>query len=197
MAYTQSELSGPVQFGDDVKKWFYDAEDAGDSFATVTASGYFNNFDDSIRMTVDDIIEVKTSAGVFDLQVTAISSTGGPTTTTYVGGDYPVESATSGAISGFGLTILAGAVTGNEKVYMLPGPTRAGQRKSVLVNTATDHSIVSTGTYAFGSTGETSITMIGAIGAQGKAGVELLAVSTTQYVIVGHVVPTTGFISST
>lgn len=196
MAYTQAELSGPVQYGDDKKKFYYDAEDAGDSFATVIASGYFNNDDDDIRMEVDDQIEVKTSAGVYLLQVTA--STGGAVTTTYVGGDYPVETAsTSADLSAFGLSILNGSATGNEKIYVLPTPTRAGQRKSLIAQTATDHSVTTTGGFFFGSTGEQSITMIGAAGAAGKGSVELLAVTTTQMIIIGQSSPSTGEVSST
>jgi hypothetical protein len=196
MAYTQAELSGPVQFGDDKKKFFYDAQDAGDSFATVIASGYFNNDDDAIRMAVEDTIEVKTSAGVFLLQVTA--STGGAVTTTYVGGDVPVETATTAAdLSPFGLSLLSGTATGNEKIYVLPAPTRAGQKKSLIAMTATDHSVTTTGGYFFGSTGEQSITMIGAVGALGKGSAELLAVTTTQMIVINQSSPSTGEVTST
>jgi hypothetical protein len=196
MAYTQAELSGPVQFGDDKKKFHYDAENASDSLATVIASGYFNNTDDAIRMEVDDQIEVKTSAGLYLLQVTA--STGGAVTTTYIGGDYPVESATTAAdLSAFGLSLLSGGVTGNEKIYVLPTPTRAGQRKSLIAMTATDHSVTTTGGFFFGSTGEQSITLIGAVGAAGKGSCELLAVSTTQMIIIGQSSPSTGEVTST
>lgn len=196
MAYTQAELSGPIQYGDDKKKFFYDAEDAGDSFATVVASGYFNNSDDEIRMEVNDLIEVKTSAGQYVLQVTA--STGGAVTTTYVGGDAPVETAsTSADLSGYGLSLLAGSATGNEKIYVLPTPIRAGQRKSLIATTATDHSVTSTGGFYFGTTGEASLTLIGAAGAVGGASVELLAVTTTQYIVIGKSSPSTGEITST
>jgi len=182
MAYTVAELSGPVQYGDDKKKWFYDASDVPDSFATCTAAGYFNNNDDAIRMSVDDLIELKTTQGQYLLQVTA--STGGAVSVAYVGGDYPVESATtSAALSGYGLSLLAGSATGNEKIYNLPAPVRIGQRKSLIATTATDHTVQSTGGYTFGSTSADRITMIGQTGVLLNPGMELIAVSTTRYLV--------------
>jgi len=196
MAYTKAELSGPVQFGDDKKKFFYDASDVPDSLATVLTAGYFNNSDDEIRMEVDDMITVKTTQGQYELQVTA--STGGAVSTELVGGDYPVESGTtSAALNGYGLSLLAGSATGNEKIYNLPGPSRIGQRKSLIAATATDHTVQSTGGYKFGTTGQDRLTLIGSATAQTMTCVELLAVTTTQYVIVASQIPSTGQITST
>lgn len=190
MAYTQAELSGPVQLGDDKKMFFYDAEDASDSIASVLASGYFNNSDDDIRMAVNDLIQVKTSAGQYMLQVTA--STGGAVTTHLVSGnDAPVETgSTSAQLSGYGLSVLAGSATGNEKIYRLPAPTRIGQRKSLLASTATDHSVISTGGWTYYPSGNSSITLIG--DATLGASVELVARSTTQWVVMGFTLASTG-----
>lgn len=183
MAYTVAELSGPVQFGDDKKLFFYDASDASDALATVLASGYFNNSDDAIRFTVDDLVQVRTSAGQYLLQVT--SSTGGAVGTTLVGGDVPVETgATSAALSGYGFSVLA-ATTSAARQYRLPAPTRAGQVKHLLATTATNHIVTSTGSYTFGSTGATAITLVG--NAKLGAGVTLIAKSTTQYLVIGMV----------
>ena len=180
MAYTAAELSGPVQLGDDKKIFFYDAEDSSDSLATVLASGYFNNSDDNIRLEVNDLIQVKTSAGQYMLQVT--SSTGGAVGTTLVAGDTPVETATTSVqLSGYGVSVLSKTATGGNYIYQLAGPTRAGQRKLLLATSATDHVVTSTGGYKFGSTGATALTITG--NAKLGAGVELIAASTTQYLI--------------
>ena len=177
MAYTAADLSGPVQLGDDKKIFFYDAQDAGDSLATVLASGYFNNFDDSIRMTVDDLVQVRTSAGQYTLQVT--SSTGGAVGTTLVDGDIPVETgATSAQLSGYGLSVLTGTTGGT---YRLAAPTRAGQTKIILNVAAVADVISSTGGFTFGTTGALAITITG--NAKLGAGVELIARSTTQYLV--------------
>lgn len=182
MAYTAAELSGPVQLGDDKKIFFYDAEDASDSLATVLASGYFNNSDDNIRMAVNDLIQVKTSAGQYMLQVT--SSTGGAVGTTYVGGDTPVESGTTSAsLLGFGLSELD-VSTGAQRIYTLPKPTRAGQTKHLLATNVTVHTVATTGA-SIGSTGGQSLSLTGNVTV--GAGVTLVAKSTTQYLVVGMV----------
>jgi hypothetical protein len=183
MAYTKAELSGPVQFGEDKKIFFYDAEDASDSLATVLASGYFNNTDDDIRMAVNDTIQVKTSAGQYMLQVT--SSTGGAVGTTLTGGDVPVETGnTSVNLLGYGLSTLTPGT------YILDAPTRAGQIKRLLCSSSTGAAIVtSTGGYTIGTTGGGSVTITGTAGV--CAGVELIAASTTQYLISGIVETTT------
>jgi len=189
MAYTAADLSGPVQFGDDKKLFFYDANDASDTLATVLASGFFNNSDDDIRLAVDDLIQVRTSAGQYLLQVT--SSTGGAVGTTLVGGDVPVETgATSAQLSGFGMSVLAAAATGNEKIYRLPAPTRIGQRKYLLASVTTDHSVISTGGWTYYPSGNSSITLIG--NADLGASVELVARSTTQWVVMGYTLASTG-----
>lgn len=193
MAYTAADLSGPVQLGDDKKIFFYDANDASDSLATVLASGFFNNSDDNIRFAVDDLIEVRTSAGQYMLQVT--SSTGGAVATTLVRGDVPVETgATSAQLSGYGLSVLA-PTTGAQRIYRLPAPTRAGQVKVLLATSGTKHTITSTGGFKFGSTGAAALSIVG--NATLGAGVKLIARSTTQYLVAGMVEASTqGEISS-
>lgn len=193
MAFTASDLSGPVQLGDDKKIFFYDANDASDAIATVLASGFFNNSDDNIRMAVDDLIQVRTAAGQFLLQVT--SSTGGAVGTTLVSGDVPVETgATSAQLSGYGLSVLA-AAAGAQRIYRLPAPTRAGQVKQLLATTATKHTVTSTGGYTFGSTDATALSIVG--NATLGAGVTLIARSTTQYLVASIVEASTqGEISS-
>lgn len=188
MAYTQAELSGPVQLGDDKKLFFYDAEDASDSFATVVASGYFNNDDDNIRMEVNDLIQVKTSAGQYLLQVT--SSTGGAVGTTLISGDIPVEAGnTSAQLSGYGLSYLDGGT------YTMAGPTRAGQTKYLVMQTTTGNAVItSTGSYTIGTTGGAALTISGAAGVGG--GVVLIAASSTQYLLAATSYGTTGNIST-
>ena len=45
MAYTQAELSGPLLLGDDKSIYYYDAEDASDSFGTVAVAGTYVELD--------------------------------------------------------------------------------------------------------------------------------------------------------
>jgi len=181
MAYTAAELSGPLQLGDDKKLFFYDGSDSSDSLATVMASGYFNNNDDEIRMAVDDLIIAKGSDGTAMLMVTA--STGGAVTTHLVSGnDVPIETGTTSAgLSGYGVSVLS-ATTGAQRIYALTAPTRAGQKKTLLATTTTVHTVTSTGDFVFGTTGATSVSIIGLASADAR-GCDLVAVSTTQYLL--------------
>ena len=192
MAYTQAELSGPLQLGDDKKLFFYDGSDASDSLSTIMAAGYFNNTDDSIRMAVDDLIIVKGSSGTATLQVTAVTS--GSVTTKLVSGDDPIETGTTSvSLSGFGTSILS-ASTGGARNYRLPAPVTAGQRKTLIVTTTTNHIITSTGGYTLGTTGGSSIQVVGVEAGLGRF-VSLVAASTTQYLICGMSAPSTGIIT--
>lgn len=195
MAYTQAELSGPVNFGDDKKVFFYDGNDASDTIKTISTAGYFNNTDDAIRFAVEDLIFVRASDGFVILQVTAVSS-GSVTTHLVSGNDIPTESITTATVpSGYGLSYLTAAATGNEKIYLLPAPTRAGQRKTFIATVATDFSIQSTGGWAYAPSGNSSYTMIG--NATRGTALELLALSTTAWVVVGGMILSTGEITTT
>ena len=195
MAYTQAELSGPINFGDDKKVFFYDGNDASDNIKTINTAGYFNNTDDVIRMAVEDLIFVRASDGFAVLQVTAVSS-GSVTTHLVSGNDVPVESITTATVpSAYGFSYLTAAATGNEKVYLLPAPTRAGQRKTFMASVATDFSIQSTGGWAFAPSGNASYTMIG--NATRGTALELVALSTTAWAVIGGMLLSTGEVTTT
>jgi len=185
MAYTRTELSGPLQFGDDKKVYFYDGSDTttSDTLATIAAVGYFNNADDDLRLAVNDLIFVRGNDGFGVFEVVTVSTTGAGVTTAPVHGDAsPVETgSTSVSLSAFGTSILSVAA-GGQRIYRLPAPTRAGQKKTLLATTSTVHNVQSTGGYTFGTTGATSVNITGLASADAR-GVELLAASTTQYLI--------------
>jgi hypothetical protein len=65
--------------------------DAGsDTMTTVLTAGYFNNSDDNLNMTADDLIWSQCTDGSFWHRVSAVSS--GSVTTQFAGGNMPVGS---------------------------------------------------------------------------------------------------------
>ena len=120
------------------------------------------------------------------------ASTGGDVSTHLVSGnDVPVETGTTSvSLSAYGMSVLA-AATGAERIYTLPAPTRAGQRKSLLAITSPDHVVTSTGGYTIGTTGGSALTITG-LATDRSRGAELIARSTTQYLIAAYSQDTTG-----
>jgi len=172
MAFTRAELSGPLLFGDDKSLYYYDAEDASDTFASVAASGYFNNTDDNLRLAVGDVINVKSTTGYGVLEVSAISS--GTVTCEVVNADSVVESvSTSQGITGFGTSVIGAA-----GIYALNGALVTGQRKSIACIAGLGAvTITSTGA-PIGTTGGSLIFRAGGTGA------DLVAASTSRWVVV-------------
>ncbi len=71
--------------------------DAGsDTMATVLTAGYFNNTDDDLNFTVDDLIWSQCTDGNFWHRVSAISA--GSVTTEFAGGNLPVRTPATGTV---------------------------------------------------------------------------------------------------
>lgn len=69
--------------------------DAGsDTMATVSTAGYFNNTDDDLNLTVDDLIWSQCTDGNFWHRVSALSS--GSVTTQFAGGNLPIQTFATG-----------------------------------------------------------------------------------------------------
>ena len=103
--------------------------DAGsDTMATVLTAGYFNNTDDNLNLTVDDLIWSQCTDGNFWHRVSAISS--GSVTTQFAGGNLPIQTPTTGTAVGhatllvgfyeIGSATAAGDCTASR--YVLPAP---------------------------------------------------------------------------
>jgi len=180
MAYTRAELSGPLLFGDDKSLYYYDAEDASDSFSTTAANGYFNNADDDLRMAVGDVINVKASDGYGVLEVSAVAAAGA-VTCEVVNADSVVEAGTtSNGLTSYGTSVLDTAGT----YAMNTGPLVAGQHK-YIANEAGAVTITSTGGAPVTTTGGSLIFRV-------AGGIHLVAASTSRWSIVS-----TGEFSST
>lgn len=156
MAYTAGSLHlRPGAPGDLIYK--YDA--GSDTMATVAASGYFNNTDDNLNLTVDDLIYCDCTDGNVILKVASISS--GAVTTQYAGGDLPINTAATGTEAALSAALIAGYMEVGTSIstasrYVLPTPY-AGAVFSVFK--------VDSGTQTFefdaGGSGATSITYDG------------------------------------
>lgn len=166
--------------GNDKKLWYYDADANSETLATVAASGYFNNTDDDVRLSADDLITVKGTDGVTTFEVTSVSS-GSVSTRDIRNRALHTGSTASNLLPG--VNLLAGTTAGT---HNLPVPT-AGDSLLIIGTGAASHVISSTASISLGSTGATTITL-GGIG----SGVELLAASSTQYLVLRDIESTTG-----
>lgn len=92
MAYTAGNLHLRAGAPGDLT-YTYDAG-ATDTLATVLTAGYFNNTDDDLNMTVDDLIFIQASDGNCWARVSAISS--GSVTLQFAGGNLPVQTFATG-----------------------------------------------------------------------------------------------------
>jgi len=178
MAFVNSDLV-LLAHGNDKKLFYYSS--TSDSLATIYAAGYFNNTDDDIRMSAGDMLSVKGSDGVATLEVTAVSS--GSVSTREIGGGNSVinTGSTTTTLAETGIVKLTGTTIGTHNLTSSPA---AGGRVTILNAGVAAHVITTTGTLMIGSTGADTVTL-GGIG----SGIELLAASTTQYLIVGSVQP--------
>lgn len=92
MAYTAGNLHLRAGAPGDLT-YTYDAG-ATDTLATVLTAGYFNNTDDDLNFTVDDLIFIQASDGNCWARVSAISS--GSVTLQFAGGNLPVQTFATG-----------------------------------------------------------------------------------------------------
>lgn len=91
MAYTAGNLHLRAGAPGDLT---YTHDAGSDSMATVLTAGYFNNSDDDLNLTVDDLIWSQCSDGNFWHRVSAISS--GSVTTQFAGGNLPIRTPATG-----------------------------------------------------------------------------------------------------
>ena len=110
MAYTAGNLHLRAGAPGDLT-YTYDA--ASDTLATALTAGYFNNTDDSLVLTVDDLLFVQASDGNCWARVSAIAS--GSVTLQFAGGNLPL-----GALATNTNTIATGA-SADEAQHVLAG----------------------------------------------------------------------------
>jgi len=123
MAYTAGNLhlraGGPGDL-----TYTYDA--GSDTLATVLTAGYFNNSDDDLNLTVDDLIFIQATDGNCWARVSALSS--GSVTLQFAGGNLPIQTmpATGTAVAlGAAMSIgqyEIGTSIGTATRFVLPTP---------------------------------------------------------------------------
>jgi hypothetical protein len=91
MAYTAGNLHLRAGAPGDLT-YTYDA--GSDSMATVATAGYFNNTDDDLNLTVDDLVWCQCTDGNMWLRVASISS--GSVTAQFAGGNLPLQTFSTG-----------------------------------------------------------------------------------------------------
>jgi hypothetical protein len=190
MAYTAGNLHLRAGAPGDLS-YTYDA--GSDTLATVLTAGYFNNTDDDLVLTVDDLIFVQATDGNCWARVSAVSS--GSVTLQFAGGNLPIQTAATGTAAeraslliGFyeiGSATAAGDCTASR--YVLPTPYPGAE---VQVR-RTDSGTLGRSFDAGGSaTGETGITFDGVgnrritLTREGE-GFHVVGSSTTRWRIVG------------
>lgn len=95
MAYTAGNLHLRAGAPGDLT-YTYDA--GSDTLATVLTAGYFNNTDDNLNLTVDDLIYIQAGDGNCWARVSALSS--GSVTLQFSGGNLPIQTMATGTDSG-------------------------------------------------------------------------------------------------
>ena len=103
MAYTAGNLHLRAAAPGDLS-YTYDA--TADTLATVATAGYFNNEDDDLNLTVDDLIWCQCPDGNMWQRVSAIDS-GSAVTTQFAGGNIPVQTFATGTAAALN-TLLVG-----------------------------------------------------------------------------------------
>ena len=91
MAYTAGNLHLRAGAPGDL---FYTYDAGSDALATVLVAGYFNNTDDNLNLTVDDVIWCQATDGNCYFRVASISS--GSVTLEFAGGNLPVQTFATG-----------------------------------------------------------------------------------------------------
>ncbi len=170
MAYTAGNLHLRAGAPGDLS-YNYDA--GSDSLATVIAAGYFNNADDDLNLTADDLVWVQANDGNMWLRVSSIDS-GSAVTTQFAGGNLPVRAAATGTVAEratleVGYTEIGSATTGGDCTasrYILPTPYAGAEIKVSRSDSGTLARHFDAGGSA---TGETGVTY----NAQGERRIEL------------------------
>ncbi len=157
--------------------------DAGsDTMATVFTAGYFNNSDDDLNLTVDDLIFSQCSDGDFWHKVSALSS-GSVTTQLAGGGLGPNNGDVSTGVATAQLKVGVSELgTGTATNFGTVTPYPGARITVVQTGTSTNDTVaVSSSGVTFNERGSTTITLDGTAFIPGFS---LLGVSATQWVIV-------------
>lgn len=163
MAYTAGNLHLRAGAPGDLS-YTYDA--GSDTLATVAAAGYFNNTDDNLNLTVDDLIWVQAADGNAWFRVSAISS--GSVTLQFAGGNLPINTwATStGAAADQALSVgfyEIGSSISSASTGILPTPYPGAEFIAVKVDSGTAPFTIDAGSGAtavtFDAVGNRRITM--------------------------------------
>lgn len=99
MAYTAGNLHLRAGAPGDLS-YTYDA--VADTLATVAAAGYFNNGDDNLNLTLDDLIWVQAGDGNAWFRVLSIDS-GSAVTLQFAGGNLPIQTFATGTAAALAL----------------------------------------------------------------------------------------------
>ncbi len=159
MAYTAGNLhlmAGAV--GD--LTYTYDA--GSDTQATVlNAAGYFNNADDDLNLTVDDLIFIQCSDGNMWCRVGSISSDS--VTLQFAGGNVPLQASASGVTTRVALNVghyILSTDNGTSTRYVMPAPY-PGAEVIVQRGSGTDEIRIDAGTNTAVGFGSTAIAVAG------------------------------------
>lgn len=122
MAYTAGSLHLRAGAPGDLT-YTYDA--GSDAMATVATAGYFNNTDDDLNLTVDDLVWCQCTDGNMWLRVSAISS--GSVTMQYAGGNLPLQTPATGTAAALSAAVAVGHYEVGTSIasasrYVLPTP---------------------------------------------------------------------------
>ena len=130
MAYTAGNLHLRAGAPGDLS-YTYDA--GADTLATVAVAGYFNNTDDNLNLTVDDLIWVQAGDGNAWFKVSAISS--GSVTLQFAGGNLPVQTFATGTAGNLALLSVGyyevGSTIATATRAVLPTPYPGAEFKAV------------------------------------------------------------------
>ena len=160
----------------------YDA--TADTMATVATAGYFNNTDDDLNLTVDDLIWCQCGDGNMWQRVSAISS--GSVTTQFAGGNLPIQTPGTGTAVAIGVIMSVGYYEVGTSISTatrlgLPTPYPGAEVKVVKVDSGTEVMHFD----AAGSVGATAVTYDGSnrrirLGVEGES-FHVVGTSTTRW----------------
>lgn len=177
MAFASADLT-LLSYGNGHGLYFHDANSSSDTLATVAAAGYYNNTDDNLNLAAGDQIMVKATNGNAVLEVVSVSS--GSVTTRDISVSAVQAGTTTQNLPATGIVTLGSTTAGTHNL----APPTAGDRLTVInTGVAGNHIVTTTASVIFGSGSGTEV-ILPAIG----VGVELLALSSTHYLIVGDIV---------
>lgn len=165
--------------------YFHDA--VADTMATVMTAGYFNNTDDDLNLAVDDVIFSICSDGDIWARVSALSS--GSVTCQTVGGWGPNNGDVSTATSGTQIAVGVNEIgTGTCTAWTTATPYPGARLTISLSGTSTGTITVSSSGVTNNAKGDTTVIFSGVAGGS----LDLLGVSTTQWVILSSSLATLG-----